>query len=193
MTPQTVNAYYNPAPNEIVLPAAILQPPLFDADADAAANYGGIGAFIGHEIGHAFDDAAGVPRARCGRSSISSTRTARSAGMHVNGELTLGENVGDLGGLSLAYQAYVLSLDGQPRRSSTASPATSASFWAGRGSGGRRSRDEYLRQRLLSVAHAPPQYRANGPVGNLPAFYAAFHVQPGDKLYRDPSQRVVIW
>jgi predicted metalloendopeptidase len=191
MTPQTVNAYYSPAENEIVLPAAILQPPLFDADADAASNYGGIGAFIGHEIVHAFD---AEPEFRARIRPLVDQFNAYSPmdGMRVNGELTLRENAGDLGGLSLAYKAYVMSLNGQPP------PVVD-------GTGGQRFfmgwariwrakvRDEYLRQWLLSVAHAPPQYRANGTVGNLPAFYEAFQVQPGDKLYRDPSQRLTIW
>ena len=192
MTPQTVNAYYSPAANEIVLPAAILQPPLFDADADAAANYGGIGAFIGHELVHAFDD---VPEFRARTRALVDQFNAFSpiGGMHVNGELTLRENAGDLGGVSLAYKAYMLSLDGRAAPEIDGFTGEQRFFLSWARIWRSKAREEYLRQWLLSVAHAPPQYRANGAVGNLPAFYAAFHVQPGDKLYRDPAQRVSIW
>ena len=192
MTPQTVNAYYSPAANEIVLPAAVLQPPLFDADADAAANYGGIGAFIGHEIVHAFDE---EPEFRSRVRTLVDQFSAYSPmdGMRVNGELTLRENAADLGGLSLAYKAYALSLDGRPAPVVDGFTGDQRFFLSWARIWRSKVRAEYLQQWLLSVAHAPPQYRANGTIGNVPAFYAAFHVQPGDKLYRDPSQRVVIW
>ena len=191
-TPQTVNTYYVPEANEIVLPAAILQPPLFDAHADAAANYGGIGAFIGHEIVHAFDD---EPEFRARIRPLVDQFNAYSPmdGLHVNGELTLRENAGDLGGLSLAYKAYVASLGGRPSPVVDGVTGEQRFFMAWARMWRSKVRADYLRQWLLSVAHAPQQYRANGSVGNMPAFYEAFHVQPGDTLYRDPSRRVVIW
>ena len=211
ITPQTVNAYYNPALNEIVLPAAMLQPPLFTPEADDAVNYGGIGAVIGHEIGHGFDglgrgfDAGGTVRDwwtpaddhefRLRALQVVNQFNAYSpmAGLHVNGILTLGENIGDLGGLSIAYQAYHLSLNGK------AAPVIDGltgdqRFFLGWARIWRvKYRDEYLRQTLLAQPYAPETYRANGPVGNLEAFYAAFDVKPGDGMYRAPKDRVVIW
>ena len=211
ITPQTVNAYYAPASNEIVLPAAMLQPPLFDPQADDAANYGAIGAVLGHEMTHAFDerghlfDSAGdvhdwwTPqdalafRARVAPLVAQYDAYAPLPGVHVNGTLTAGENIGDLAGLSIAYRAYRLSLGSRP--SATIDGFTGeqrfflswARIWRG------KERDEYLRQMLFTRLHAPWPNRANGPVGHLQGFYDAFDVKPGDRLYRAPDQRVRIW
>jgi putative endopeptidase len=211
VTPQTVNAYYNPALNEIVLPAAMLQPPLFDAAADDAVNYGRLGAIIGHELGHGFDergrrfdgqgsvrdwwtvaDAEGFQmRAR----ALSAQASAFSplADVRVNGDLTLGENIGDLGGLSLAFLAYQLSLGG--RKAPTIDGFTGEQrFFIGWAQVWRtKTRPEFLRQSLVSSPYAPPEFRANGPASNLAGFHEAFSVKPGDKLYRDPASRVRIW
>jgi putative endopeptidase len=211
VSPQTVNAYYHPGLNEIVLPAAILQPPLFDVGADDAANYGGIGAIIGHEIGHGFDergrryDGDGRPadwwtprdeqafmeRARMLVEQFNAYSPVE--GMRVNGALTLTENVGDLGGLAIAYRAYQISLGG--RRAPVIDGFTGeqrfflswAQVWRA------AMREEYLRQTLFSMVHAPAQYRTNGPVSNLEGFYEAFQLKPGDRLYREPAARVKIW
>ena len=211
MPPQSVNAYYVPSRNSIALPAAVLQPPLFDAAADDAVNYGGIGAVLGHEIGHAFDEQGrrtdGFGRVRDWWTSADAEQFARRAdrlveqfnaftpleGLHVNGALTRSENVGDLVGLSIAYRAYALSLGGRP--SSVLDGFTGeqrfflswARVWRG------KERDEYLRQTLFANQHAPFQYRANGPLAHLQGFYDAFGVRPGDRLYRDPAARVTIW
>jgi putative endopeptidase len=211
MTPQTVNAYYNPLMNEIVFPAAIMQPPFFNFSADDAVNYGGIGAVIGHEIGHGFDDSG---RQFDGTGALRDWWTAADAkefdtrakmlvaqysameplaGLHVNGQLTLGENIGDLGGLSIAYKAYKIALAG--RRSPVIDNMSGeqrlfigwAQIWRA------KLRDEYLRQMLLSNPHSPPIYRANIPVSNVPGWYDAFDVNAGDKMYRDPKDRVKIW
>jgi putative endopeptidase len=211
MTPQTVNAYYSPTANEIVVPAAMLQPPLFNVDADDAANYGAIGAVVGHEIGHAFDergrwfDGTGAVRnwwtPADEHAFESATRElveqfnaySPLEGARVNGLVTLRENIGDFSGLAIAWRAYKISLTGKP------SPVIDgftgeqrfflswAQVWRG------QIRDEYLRQTLLSMPHAPPQYRANGPASNLSGFYEAFDVKPGDRMYRPPAKRVNIW
>ena len=211
ITPQTVNAYYAPASNEIVLPAAVLQPPLFDPAADDAVNYGAVGAVLGHEMAHAFDergrasDAEGRTRnwwtpADVGRFEGRIAPLVRQVdqyepipGMHVNGALTRGENVGDLSGLAIAYRGYRLSLG------SSRSPVLDgfsgeqrfflawARAWRG------QDRDEYLRQTLFFNHHAPWRYRANGPVSNFDPFYEAFGLKPGDRLYRTPETRVRVW
>jgi putative endopeptidase len=211
MTPQTINAYYNPLMNEIVFPAAILQPPFFNVEADDAVNYGGIGAVIGHEIGHGFDDQGrhfdGDGKLRDWwkpadeQAFLKRTKMlvdqfnaySPIPGMHVNGELTLGENIGDLGGLGIAYQAYKLSLGGKPAPVIDRLTGDQRFFtgWAQVWRGKRR--EEFERALLLSNEHAPDEYRANGPVSNVAAFYDAFGVKPGDKLYREPDQRVRIW
>jgi putative endopeptidase len=211
IAPQVVNAYYNAATNEIVLPAAMLQPPLFNPEADDAVNYGGMGAIIGHEIGHAFDthgryrDASGRSRDWWAPQDVRQFETRTRAlleqftaysppgGVRVSGALTLDENLGDLGGLSIAYQAYTLSLEGRP------SPVIDGltgeqRFFAGWAQAWRtKSSDGYVRQMLLVDPHAPPEFRTNGPLGNLQAFYDAFGVKPGDKLYREPGARVTVW
>jgi len=211
MTPQTVNAYYNPLGNEIVFPAAILQPPFFDMNADDAVNYGGIGAVIGHEISHGFDDEGrkfdgkGVLRdwwtpadnelfeARANALVKQYAAFSPLPGMNVNGELTLGENIGDLSGLAVAYKAYRLALDGKPAPVLDGFTGDQRFFigwgqiWA------RKYREDELRKRLKTDPHSPSEYRANGIVPNMPAFVAAFDVKEGDQLYLPPDQRVRIW
>ncbi len=211
MTPQTVNAYYNPVLNEVVVPAAMLQPPLFNAGADDAANYGAIGAIVGHELGHGFDDrgrlldragaaanwwTAGDEQAFAAKAqALVDQFSAYSplAGAHVNGLVTLRENVGDLSGLAIAWRAYKMSLHGRSSPVIEGFTGEQRFFlsWAQAWKG--RVRDEYLRQTLLSTPHAPPEYRANGPASNMPAFHEAFGTKPGDRMYREPGARVVIW
>jgi predicted metalloendopeptidase len=211
ITTFTVDAYYNPTWNEIVFPAAILQPPFFDPAADPAVIYGGIGAIIGHEMGHGFDDQGARQDARgvlrdwwngedvrrfnaLGDKLVAQYNTySPLPGIHVNGRLTLGENIGDLGGLQVAREAYLISLNGQ------APPIIDGfsgdqRFYLGYGQIWKRlSRDEALRNLVLSDPHSPPQYRVNGVVRNHDAWYAAFNVQPGDALYLAPADRVLIW
>jgi predicted metalloendopeptidase len=211
MTPQTVNAYYNPLGNEIVFPAAILQPPFFDMNADDAVNYGGIGAVIGHEISHGFDDqgrkydgkgvlrdwwqAADNERFQHRTSRLVEQYNAFSPleGMHVNGELTLGENIGDLSGVAVANKAYHIALG--DRQAPVLDGYTGeqrffigwAQVWA------RKYRDDELRRRLLTDPHSPSEYRCNGIVRNMPQFEKAFGVKAGDELYLPPDQQVRIW
>ena len=211
MTPQTVNAYYNSAFNEIVFPAAILQPPFFDVHADAAVNYGGIGAVIGHEMGHGFDDqgsksdADGIQRnwwTGEDRARFEARTKALGAqydaycpldGQCVNGNLTMGENLGDLGGLSMAYTAYQLSLKGTPAPVIDGYSGDQrfylswAQVWKG------KYRDESLLRLMKTDPHSPAMYRANGPLRNIDAWYRAFDVKPGDAMYLPPAQRVHIW
>ncbi|WP_456825619.1 M13 family metallopeptidase [Cellulomonas sp. P5_E12] len=216
MTPQTVNAYYNPGMNEIVFPAAILQPPFFDAEADDAANYGGIGAVIGHEIGHGFDDqgskydgegrledwwtaadrAEFETRTKALIDQYSEFSPVQLGGSHhVNGELTIGENIGDLGGLSIALQAYRIAL-GRPLDEAPVIDGLTgvqrvllgwAQVWQAKG------RDEEIIRRLAMDPHSPNEFRCNGVVRNVDEFYAAYDVQPGDALYLPPQERVRIW
>ncbi|HEY0118101.1 MAG TPA: M13-type metalloendopeptidase, partial [Cellulomonas sp.] len=216
MTPQTVNAYYNPGMNEIVFPAAILQPPFFDAEADDAANYGGIGAVIGHEIGHGFDDqgskydgdglladwwtpadrAAFEARTTALIDQYSSFSPKQLDGSHhVNGALTIGENIGDLGGLAIALKAYELALGGPIEDAPVIDGLTAAQrVFVGWAQAWRtKSRDEELIRRLATDPHSPDEFRCNGVVRNLAAFHAAFDVQPGDGLYLAPDERVSIW
>ena len=211
MTPQTVNAYYNPVLNEVVVPAAMLQPPLFNADADDAANYGAIGAIVGHEIGHGFDDrgrrldgeGAAVNWWTAGDEQ-SFTAIAQALvdefngyspieGARVNGLVTLRENVGDLSGLAIAFRAYKMSLGGRSSPVIDGFTGEQRFFlsWAQAWRG--QIREEYLRQTLLSMPHAPPEYRANGPASNMAAFHEAFGTKPGDGMYREPRRRVTIW
>jgi putative endopeptidase len=211
MTPQTVNAYYNPPANEIVFPAAILQPPFFNMAADDAVNYGAIGAVIGHEISHGFDDQG---RHYDGDGNLNNWWTdaddkefrARTAmlvkqfagfsplpNQFVNGELTLGENIADVSGVAMAYRAYQLSLNG--KQSPVLDGFTGeqrffigyAQVWA------RKYRDDEMRKRLLTDPHSPSEYRVNGIVANQPEFYAAFDLKSKDKLFREPAERVKIW
>ncbi|WP_182113495.1 M13 family metallopeptidase [Actinotalea sp. JY-7876] len=216
MTPQTVNAYYNPGMNEIVFPAAILKPPFFDPEAEDAVNFGGIGAVIGHEIGHGFDD-QGSKYDGAGRLEDWWTEQDRTefdkrtralveqysafspeqldAGHHVNGALTVGENIGDLGGLSIALKAYRIAL-GRPLEEAPVIDGLTgvqrvllgwAQVWQS------KMRDEEMVRRLATDPHSPNEFRCNGVVRNLDEFYAAYDVQPGDALYLAPEERVRIW
>ncbi|TXI10469.1 MAG: M13 family peptidase [Rhizobium sp.] len=211
MTPQTVNAYYNPERNEIVFPAAILRPPFFDMNADDAVNYGGIGATIGHEISHGFDDqgskydGAGNRRdwwtaedrknfdERAKRLAAQYAQYEPIPGFHVNGELTLGENIADLGGLVIAYRAYRNSMTGKTERVIDGDVGDQRFFYGYAQSWMEKWRDEYLIRLLKSDPHAPPQYRVNGVVVNVPAFYSTFNVKQGDKMYKPPEARISIW
>lgn len=211
MTPQTVNAYYSPAQNEIVFPAAILQPPFFDMNADDAVNYGGIGAVIGHEIGHGFDDSGstfdgdGVLRnwwTDADRQEFEN-RTAKLIdqynqfealdGVYVNGEYTLGENIGDLGGISIALKAYHMSLNGEEAPVMDGFTGDQRVFigfgqvWAN------KYRDEALRSQIDTDTHSPGHFRANGSVRNVPEFYQAFDIKADNALYLPPEERVKIW
>ncbi|HSZ28301.1 MAG TPA: M13 family metallopeptidase, partial [Pseudonocardiaceae bacterium] len=210
-TPQTVNAFYNPSRNDITFPAAILQPPFFDAAADDAVNYGGIGAVIGHEISHAFDDQGrkydgtgnlrdwwtpqDVQRFTARTTALAAQYSAYEPlpGEHINGELTLGENIADLSGLTVALRAYRLSLGGRPAAVMDGFTGEQRFFlgWAQVWRG--KIRDKELREEMLSDPHSPNEFRANGVVSNLPEYYAAFDVKQGDKLFRPPDQRVKIW
>ncbi len=211
MTPQTVNAYYNSTNNEIVFPAAILQPPFFDPTADDAVNYGAIGAIIGHEIGHGFDDqgrksdGAGnlVDWWSVGDAKAFEERAARLGaqfdalspveGLHVNGKLTMGENIGDLSGLAQAYRAYRISLKGKEAPVIDGFTGDQRFFMGYAQAWRENAREAITRQLLLSDPHSPGQYRANVPVANNDAFQRAFDVKPGDKMYRAPEDRVKIW
>jgi putative endopeptidase len=211
LTPQTVNAYYRPAWNEIVFPAAILQPPFFNTEADDAVNYGGIGAVIGHEIGHGFDDQG---RKYDGGGNLRDWWTEEDNahfeerkqklaaqfnsyevldGLTINGEFTSGENIGDLGGLSIAYKAYQLSLDGQEAPVIDGLTADQRFFlgyaqvWRG------KARDEESKRLLTVDPHSPSKFRANGAAINVPEFYEAFDVQEGDGMWLPPEDRVKIW
>ena len=211
MTPQTVNAYYNPSFNEIVFPAGILQPPFFDVNADPAVNYGAIGGVIGHEMGHGFDDQgsksddAGIQRnwwtdedrtrfdARTKALGAQYATYCPVEGQCVNGQLTMGENIGDLGGLSMAYTAYQLSLKGKPAPVIGGLTGDQRFFLAWAQVWKSKTREEAVINRLKTDSHSPPQYRINGPLRNLDEWYRAFEVKPGDKLYLPPEQRVRIW
>jgi putative endopeptidase len=211
MTPQTVNAYYNPANNEIVFPAAILQPPFFNPQADDAVNYGGIVAVIGHEVSHAFDDQGsksdGAGNLRnwwtdADQQAFHQRTEALAAqydayapleGMHVNGHLTLGENIGDLSGLAVAYRAYHASLHGQEAPVIAGFTGDQRFFMGWAQVWRTMFRDEALRNQIMTNPHSPGYYRANGPLVNNEAFYRAFGVKEGDKMYRPADQRVVIW
>lgn len=217
MTPQTVNAYYNPGMNEIVFPAAILQPPFFDTDADDAANYGGIGAVIGHEIGHGFDDQGSkydgdgnlVDWWTDADRAEFTTRTtklieqydaftprdleSRDDAPHVNGAFTVGENIGDLGGLSIALLAYQLSLGGQEPPVIDGLTGVQRVLLGWTQVWRTKSREAEAVRRLATDPHSPPEFRCNGVVRNIDAFYEAFDVTPDDALYLEPQQRVRIW
>ena len=212
MNPQTINAYYNPLLNQITFPAGILQPPFFDPNADPAVNYGAIGAVIGHEIGHGFDDQGrrfdATGRIRDWWTETSAQRFSERAtrlggqydsyeplpGLHVNGGLTMGENIGDLGGVEMAYAAYrrYVAQHGEPPVIDGLTGdqrffLAFAQVWRS------QLREGTLRERVLTNEHSPPEYRVNGVVRNVDAWYRAFNIQPGDRLYLPPEQRVHIW
>ncbi len=211
MTPQTVNAYYRPTANEIVFPAAILQPPFFDARADDAANYGAIGAVIGHEISHGFDDKGsqsdgdGNLRDWWSAEDRANFKAKADAlvkqydgysplpGYHVNGALTLGENIADNSGVAIAYKAYKLSLGGKP--APVIDNLTGEQrFYMGFGQVWRsKMREAQQIVQIKTDPHAPGQFRANGTMKNQPGFYEAFGVKEGDQMYLAPEQRVIIW
>ncbi len=211
MTPQTVNAYYNPTLNEIVFPAAILQEPFFDPNADAAVKYGAIGAVIGHEIGHGFDDQGrksdgdGVLRdwwtaedaarfsARAEKLGAQYATYEPIAGFTVNPGLTMGENIGDLGGLAMAYHAYKLSLGGAEAPVIDGFTGDQRFFLAWAQVWKRAVREEQLKNQIASDPHSPAQFRVNGVVRNIDAWYDAFGVTPDDALYLAPDERVEIW
>jgi len=211
MTPQTINAYYNPLNNEIVFPSAILQPPFFDPNADDAVNYGAIGAVIGHEIGHGFDDQGRkfgpdgslqdwwTPKdAEVFKSRVSKLIAQYSAfealpGLKVKGENTIGENIGDLGGLNMAYRAYQLSLHGKPAPVIDGLTGDQRFFLSWAQVWRTKTRDGALREQVMSDPHSPAIFRVNGPLPNIDAWYTAFGVKPGDKLYIKPEDRVSIW
>jgi putative endopeptidase len=211
MTPQTINAYYNPVRNEIVFPAAILQPPFFNLDADDAVNYGGIGAVIGHEMGHGFDDQGrrydgnGVLRDWWSpKDAEEYTKRAKLLleqynefeplkGLHVNGALTLGENIGDLTGAVIAKRAYELSLGGKPAPTIDGLNADQRYYMGWAQIWRAKQRDDALRQQVMTNPHAPEMYRANGPVRNIPEFYSTFGVKEGDKMWLAPEKRTKIW
>ena len=211
MTPQTVNAYYNPVFNEIVFPAAILQPPFFDPNADPAVNYGGIGGVIGHEMGHGFDDqgaksdAQGVLRdwwnaddvARfeevTGRLAAQYEQFEPLPGLNLNGPLTLGENIGDNGGLQVSYHAYTISRGGAEAPVLDGTTGDQRFFLGWAQVWRTLMRDEAMRNQVINGPHSPGVYRCNGTVRNMDAWYAAFDVQPGDDLHLAPEDRVTIW
>ena len=222
MLPQTVNAYYSPNRNEIVFPAAILQPPFFNLTADPAVNYGAIGGVIGHEMGHGFDDQGAKSD---GNGTLRNWWTAEDEANFqaktgalveqynalcpldegetcVNGSLTLGENIGDLGGLSMAYKAYKLSLDTDGDGTISAEEEAPvidgltgdqrfflswAQVWRS------KYREEATRRQLLTDPHSPPVYRVNGVVRNLSEWYEAFNVTEDNEMYLPPEQRIRIW
>ena len=213
MLPQTVNAYYNPTKNEIVFPAAILQQPFFGVNADPAVNYGAIGGVIGHEMGHGFDDqgsksdATGMLRNwwtdsdRKAFDKLGDQLVAQydqycpldNGETCVNGRLTLGENIGDLGGLSLAYRAYKLSLNGKEDKVIDGLTGDQRFFLAWAQVWRSQQREASARQRLTTDPHSPEEFRVNGVVRNMDAWYTAFNVKPGDDLYLPPEQRIHIW
>ena len=211
MTPQTVNAYYNSSYNEIVFPAAILQPPFFDPNADAAVNYGAIGAVIGHEMGHGFDDqgsksdSEGVQRNwwtdedrenfEARTKSLVEQYNAYSPldGETVNGERTLGENIGDLGGLSMAYHAYKISLNGKEAPVIDGLTGDQRFFLAWAQVWRAKNREAFMLRRIKSDPHSPERFRVNGVVRNMDAWYAAFGIKPDADLYLEPEERVAIW
>jgi endothelin-converting enzyme/putative endopeptidase len=211
MTPQTVNAYYNPTVNEIVFPAAILQPPFFNIAADDAVNYGGIGAVIGHEMGHGFDDqgsrydATGNLRNWWTEQDLAEFKKRTKAlveqynqykvfdDLHVNGELTLGENIGDLSGVTIAYKAYKESLKGKEAPVIDGLTGDERFFmgfaqvWRG------KKVEKALRNQVATDPHSPAEFRAIGSLSNMTPFYETFDVKEGDKMYIAPEKRVKIW
>ena len=213
MTPQTVNAYYHPLKNEIVFPAAILQPPFFNEHADDAVNYGGIGAVIGHEIGHGFDDQGSTcdgdgalrnwwtdkdreafeERTKALIAQYNVLEPAQAPGHRINGELTIGENIGDLGGLSIAFKAYQIAHENNPEPELDGYTPEQRLFLSWAAVWQAKVRPEMLLQRLATDPHSPAEFRCNQIVRNVPEFYAAFDVRESDALWLDEKQRVKIW
>lgn len=211
MTPQTVNAYYNAFFNEIVFPAAILQPPFFDPAADAAVNYGGIGGVIGHEMGHGFDDQGSKSdengvlrdwwtdqdlarfRARTDALAAQYARYEPLPGLRLDGVRTLGENIGDNSGLGIALDAYRISLAGRPAPVLGGFSAEQRFFLSWSQTYREKVREAQLRQDVMTDPHSPAEFRVNGVVRNIDAWYDAFAVKPGDRLYLDPKDRVRLW
>ncbi|WP_311197407.1 M13 family metallopeptidase [Rugamonas brunnea] len=211
MTPQTVNAYYNPEMNEIVFPASILQPPFFDANADDAVNYGAIGGVIGHEISHGFDDQGaqydGDGNLRDWWTPADHKNFAAKTkmlvdqynqfsplpGYHVNGELTLGENIADNSGVAIAYKAYKLSLHGKPAPVIDGLTGDQRFFMGFAQVWRMKMREPQQIVQIKTDPHSPGQFRANGTMRNQPGFYSAFGVKKGDKMYLEPKDRVIMW
>ena len=211
MSPQTVNAYYNPVMNEIVFPAAILQPPFFNMEADDAVNYGGIGGVIGHEMGHGFDDQGaksdgdGVLRnwwtdkdleefkTRTGKLAAQYSEFEPLPGEHIDGELTLGENIGDLGGLTIAHRAYMLSLKDQKSPEIDGFSGEERFFMGWAQVWAYKYRDQAMSLQIKRGPHSPANFRGNGPLMNMPEFVKAYEVKPTDGMYRKPEERVKIW
>ena len=213
MTPQMVNAYYNPGFNEVVFPASILQPPFFDAQRDEAANYGGIGAVIGHEIGHGFDDqgskfdgtgrladwwepsdrAAFEERTKALIEQYDVLSPALTPGLHVNGALTVGENIGDLGGLAIAWKAYLISLKGKESPVIDGLTGAQRFFFAWVQTWRQKSKKEEVERLLALDPHSPNEFRGNQIVRNIGEFYEAFDVTENDSMWLDPASRVAIW
>lgn len=211
MTPQTVNAYYNPTVNEIVFPAAILQPPFFNMQADDAVNYGGIGAVIGHEMGHGFDDQGSKYDAegnlknwwtkedlaafkkRADNLVVQYSNYKVFTDLNVNGELTLGENIGDLSGVAIAYKAYKTSLNGKEAPVIDGLTGDQRFFMGYAQIWRSKIVEKSMRNRVATDPHSPGEFRALGSLSNMPEFYKAFNVKEGDKMYIAPEKRVKIW
>ncbi|MBB6129518.1 M13 family metallopeptidase [Mucilaginibacter lappiensis] len=211
MTPPTVNAYYNPTFNEIVFPAGILQFPFFDKDADDAINYGAIGAVIGHEMTHGFDDQgrqydkdgnlkdwwtkadADQFKSRVGLMIEQYNKFTVLNNLHVNGKLTQGENLADIGGVAIAYEAFKRTEQGKGDTKIDGFTPDQRFFLSFGQVWRIKTRDETMRMRISVDPHSPEMYRVNGPLSNTPAFYKAFDVKPGDKLYRPENERVKVW
>jgi putative endopeptidase len=211
MTPPTVNAYYNPTFNEIVFPAGILQFPFFDKDADDAINYGAIGAVIGHEMTHGFDDQgrqydkdgnlkdwwtktdADKFKSRVGLMIEQYNKFTVLNNLHVNGSLTQGENLADIGGVAIAYEAFKRTEQGKGDAKIDGFTPDQRFFLSFGQVWRIKTRDETMRMRISVDPHSPEMYRVNGPLSNTPAFYKAFDVKPGDKLYRPENERVKVW
>jgi putative endopeptidase len=212
MTPQTVNAYYSPLFNEIVFPAAILQPPFYDYKADAAVNFGGIGAVIGHELSHGFDDSGSQYDGNGNlnnwwtdedREKFEAAADALVAqfeayepvpGVFVNGRFTLGENIGDLGGSSVAFDALQMYLKDKGNPGLIDGYTQDQRFFLSWATIWRtKTTDEFVVNQVKTDPHSPAQYRATGPIINLDAFHKAFETKEGDKLYLPKEKRIVIW
>ena len=213
MTPPTVNAYNNSVMNEIVFPAGILQPPYFDLTADDALNYGAIGAVIGHEMSHGFDDQGRkfdlygnlkdwwteadaknyMERANCVEQQFSNFRVEEIS-MNQNGKLVLGESIGDLGGLKIAWLAFQKALQGKPRPADIDGFTPEQRFFLGWAQvWGRKQTPEAMRQQILTDPHPLGRFRVNGPLSNMPQFAEAFHCNVGDAMVRAPEKRCQVW